>query len=87
MYISWKTLILIKKAKMIWKWNHIVSQFTTIIQRIIYYLLLKDNDIDVHIQWKDNIDVKIVLLSTRYFAVQFNVVLEITQTKIWPKIV
>ena len=72
---------------MIWKTNHIASPFTTIIQRIIYYMLLKNNDIDVQIQWKYDIDGKTVLLSTRYFAVQFNVVLEITPTKIWSKII
>ena len=51
------------------------------------YLLsaIKNNDIDVHIQWKYNIDGKTVLLSTRYFAVQFNAVLWITGTKMWSK--
>ena len=53
------------------------------------YLLsaIKKNDIDVHMQCKYNIDGKTELLSTRYFAVQFNAVLEMTRTKIWSKIV
>ena len=67
---------------MIWKKNHIVSPLALIIQRIMYYLLLKNDDMNVNIKWKYNIDGKTVLIiSTRYFAVQFKAVLEITRAK------